>query len=295
MESGLTSLLRGIAPGDRGEETFEGTGELSPAAGGSPTSESAAGLSFIRYQDEPLVKPIESVEEDQARRREQAEREQAAADESVTDEAAVQEDVFAPEPDPPEPPEQPETVEQDGLMGLIRDLQAERQELREGTRERALNEALIRGGLAMAASDDPNFLSAAAEGGIGGLAGYQSAMERAAKRQGEISSDLTDLAVARETSRLRGLNALFDQQEAMREQRFSQIEVLQNQLEDVNTQLVENPAMEDEAKAQLTTRRDQLRQALKESMQNAGINLSSAGVGVGTQNPDYNPESYGEQ
>jgi hypothetical protein len=172
MESGLTSLLRGIAPGDRGEETFEGTGELSPAAGGSPTSESAAGLSFITYQDEPLVEPTESVEEDQARRREQAEREQAAADESVTDEAAVQRDVFAPEPDRPEQPEQPETVEQDGLMELMRQLQAERQETQEGTRERAINEALIRGGLAMAASDDPNFLSAAAEGGIGGLAGY---------------------------------------------------------------------------------------------------------------------------
>jgi hypothetical protein len=217
-----------------------------------------------------------------------------------TDQAAPQDAPFAPDPDPDDTgaggdPDLPETPREDGLMELMRELQAEKREAREGTRERALNEALIRGGLAMAASDDPNFLSAAAEGGIGGLAGYQSAMERAAKRQGEISSDLTDLAVARETSRLRGLNALFDQQEAMREQRFSQIEVLQNQLEDINTQLVENPAMEDEAKAQLTARRDQLRQALKESMQNAGINLSSAGVGVGTQNPDYNPESYGEQ
>jgi len=159
-----------------------------------------------------------------------------------TDQAAPQDAPFAPDPDPdPDDtgaggdPDLPETPREDGLMELMRQLQAERQETQEGTRERALNEALIRGGLAMAASDDPDFLSAAAEGGIGGLAGYQSAMERAAERQGEISSDLTDLAVARETSRLRGLSTAFDQQEAMREAaagRVDRLIELRNTLQD---------------------------------------------------------------
>jgi hypothetical protein len=121
---------------------------------------------------------------------------------------------------------EPEPQTEDGLMQLMRELQTERQESRETAQERALNEALIRGGLAMAASDEPDFLAAAAEGGIGGLAGYQSAMERAAERQGEISSDLTDLAVARETARLKGLGSAFEQQEAMREAQENRVDTL---------------------------------------------------------------------
>ena len=136
-----------------------------------------------------------------------AEEQTAAAEETVRrEEEAARENVYAePTPEPAAEPE-PETdtaTEEDGLMQLVRELREERAGIQAGARERALNEALIRGGLAMAASDRPDFLAAAAEGGIGGLAGYQSAMERAAERQGEISADVSDLIIAREANDLR--------------------------------------------------------------------------------------------
>jgi len=228
VEEGLTGFLRRIAPGTNGDGEFEGTGEMSPAAGGSPTAESGVGLPFIEYKGEPLIEPIESVEEERRRRRQEEAAPSEQPAEQPTDEG-VDENQFRDVSDTDDDKDrerEPEPQTEDGLMQLMRELQTERQESRETAQERALNEALIRGGLAMAASDEPDFLAAAAEGGIGGLAGYQSAMERAAERQGEISSDLTDLAVARETARLKGLGSAFEQQEAMREAQENRVDTL---------------------------------------------------------------------
>jgi DNA-binding protein H-NS len=106
---------------------------------------------------------------------------------------------------------------------------------------------------------------------------------------------MTDLMIAREANDLRRQAAAARQAGAISDQAFARVDALQNQLENINNQLVENPAMEDEAKAQLTARRDQLRQALNASLSQVGINLPAAGVGAGTQNPDYSAESYGPQ
>jgi hypothetical protein len=169
-------------------------------------------------------------------------------------------------------------------------LQTEKREAREGARERALNEALIRGGLAMAASDDPDFLSAAAEGGIGGLAGYQSAMERAAERQGEISSEMVDLAVAREANDLRRQAEAAQRAGALSDLQFKRIDVLQGELENVNTQLVEG-AFSEEQKKQLRQRQEQLRKALKNLYEDADIELPKK---TGGGDLGYGPDALTE-
>jgi len=226
------------------------------------------------------------------------EREAAAAEEAAAEEAAAQktedDNQFRPTPDETDTdddaPELTQTPREDGLMELMRELQTEKREAREGARERALNEALIRGGLAMAASDDPDFLSAAAEGGIGGLAGYQSAMERAAERQGEISSEMVDLAVAREANDLRRQAEAAQRAGALSDLQFNRIDVLQGELENVNTQLVEG-AFSEEQKKQLRKRQEQLRKALKNLYEDAGIELPKK---TGGGDLGYGPDALTE-
>jgi len=276
-EEGVTSFLRGIAPGTRDPDSLEGTGEFSPAIEGSPTSESAAGLPFLRYKGEPVLPPVESVEEDLERRREQAPvaEQPAPADESPENE-------FTP-PTPPTSPADldpdPEVASDSGLTQLIQDLQSERQELREGSREDAINQALIRAGLTMAASDNPDFLSAAAEGGIGGLAGYQSAMESAAERQGDITSDVIDLGIARETAALKQRAAEAAMNQQITDEQYAELDLLQGQIEAINDQIANNPAMSDEEKDTLATRRNQLVSAVSSGMKRLGINVPTTGSG----------------
>ena len=290
FEDDMTAFLRRIAPGTRGDESFEGTGELAPAAGGSPTAESAAGLPFLRFRGEQVVPPIESVEEDRARQQEEAQRDQVEREgKSAREQEPAPENVYAerePQPQPQQTAE-PEATEEDGLMQLMRELQTERQESREGARERALNEALIRGGLTMAASDDPNFLSTVAEGGIGGLAGYQDVMGRAAERQGEISSEMVDLAVAREANDLRRQAEAAQRAGTLSDLQFNRIDVLQGELENVNTQLLEGAVPEEQAK-QLRQRQAQLREALKKQYRDVGIELPTT---TGGGNLDYGPDA----
>jgi len=105
----------------------------------------------------------------------------------------------------------------------------------------------------MAASDDPNFLSAAAEGGIGGLAGYQSAMERAAERQGEVTSEMSDLIIAREANDLRRQAA---QASATQQQVVNFIDTLEAEQKN----LAENwSMMSEEQRAEAQQRIDNLR------------------------------------
>jgi len=290
FEDDMTAFLRRIAPGTRGDESFEGTGELAPAAGGSPTAESAAGLPFLRFKGEQVIPPVESLEEDRARQQEEAQRDQVEREEEpAREQEPAPENVYAerePQPQPQQTAE-PEATEEDGLMQLMRELQTERQESREGARERALNEALIRGGLTMAASDDPNFLSTVAEGGIGGLAGYQDVMGRAAERQGEISSEMVDLAVAREANDLRRQAEAAQRAGTLSDLQFNRIDVLQGELENVNTQLLEGAVPEEQAK-QLRQRQEQLREALKRQYRDAGIELPKT-TGGGDLN--YGPDA----
>jgi len=288
VEEGLTNFLRRIAPGTNGDGEFGGTGEMAPAAGGSPTAESGVGLPFITYKGEPLIEPIESVEEERRRRRQEEAAPSEQPAEQPTDKG-VDDNQFSSvsdTDDDKDPERDPEPQTEDGLMQLMRELQAERQESRETAQERALNQALIRGGLAMAASDDPDFLSAAAEGGIGGLAGYQSAMERAAERQGEISSDLTDLAVARETAALKQRAAQAAMEEQMTDKQYENLELLQGEIENVNQQLTENMAMPEEDRAKLKTYRDRLMAAYQRGMAERGVEVPSGSDSEGPESED---------
>lgn len=173
-------------------------------------------------------------------------------------------------------------VAQDGLAELMRDLQAERQELREGSREDAINQALIRAGLTMAASDDPDFLSAAAEGGIGGLAGYQSAMERAAQRQGEISSDVIDLGIARETAALKQRAAQAAIENRISDEEAARIKSLIDFRSTLADQLAESLG-DEEASAELQRQIDAIDAQLAPAM----------GTGSAAQNFEYDPSNYG--
>jgi hypothetical protein len=171
-------------------------------------------------------------------------------------------------------------------MELMRELQAEKRESREGLRDRAINEALIRGGLTMAASDDPNFLSAAAEGGIGGLAGYQSAMERAAERQGEVTSEMSDLIIAREANDLRRQAAEASATNAALRARQGEIKTLIDMLEAEQKSLADGmiganltAEQRETAEAEALQRVEQLRARIKALMGGA-LNNESGGRGV---------------
>ena len=154
----------------------------------------------------------------------------------------------------PQTPAMPTEPRESGLMELMRELQKEKKQTREGTKDRALNQAMIRGGLTMMGSDNPDFLGAAAEGGIQGLAGYQGTMEGAADRREQINSELTGLAAAEETSNLRRLSAQVDAMRDRRDQVFDvrseaydrgmdEIDLLENQLERTMDEISENPAL----------------------------------------------------
>lgn len=167
---------------------------------------------------------------------------------------------------------------EDGLMELMRSLQEERQGLRESSRQDAINQALIRAGLSMAASDNPNFLGALGEGGLQGLAGFQSAMESAAERQGDISSEEVDLMVAREANDIRRQAADASRANAAVRARQGQINNLIDLYEAEQKALLENPAAVDEEKAAAQKRVSALKQQIDALM---GISENSGGGASG--------------
>lgn len=210
--------------------------------------------------------------------RESREADDRPAGEPTGDDEEAELNRLAPAPEPPPQPTQPQQPEyQDGLMQRMEELRAERDRTEDGARKEAINQALIQAGLSMMASDNPDFLGALGEGGIQGLAAYSGAQQAAQERQGAIGDEMTDLMIAREANDLRRQAADARAAGALSDQAFARVNTLQNQLEDINTQLAENPTMEDEAKAQLTTRRDQIRQALDDALSKVGIDLSAAG------------------
>jgi len=222
--------------------------------------------------------------------------ERMESEEAPAAEEAAGTDTPLPDPEPTgdgdgDGDDKPTAAREDGLMELMRELQEERKSIREESREDAINQALIRAGLTMAASDSPDFLTAAAEGGIGGLAGYQGAMESAAQRQGDISSEEVDLMVAREANDLRRQAAAARAAGAVSDMQFNRIDVLQNELENINSQLLEGVLTEEQTQ-QLETRRAQLAKALEAEYKNAGIQLTSEVGGGESDNPDHNAGNW---
>jgi len=98
------------------------------------------------------------------------------------------------------------TEASDALMTLYNEIMAER-EAGKDTKERSVNEALMRAGFAMMSSKNPDFLGALGEGGIEGLKAYTEAQKAAAERQEGLTSEARQLLAARELSAAKAMTA----------------------------------------------------------------------------------------
>jgi len=98
------------------------------------------------------------------------------------------------------------TQASDALMTLYNEIMAER-EAGKDTKERSVNEALMRAGFAMMSSKNPDFLGALGEGGIEGLKAYTEAQKAAAERQEGLTSEARQLLAARELSAAKAMTA----------------------------------------------------------------------------------------
>jgi len=244
------------------------------------------GLPFIRYKGEPI---LASGEEREARR--QAEREQAADAETSPAEGPTS-DIPLADPDPSkndDGDDDRDVPREDGLMELMRSLQEERQDIREGSRQDAINQALIRAGLSMAASDNPNFLGALGEGGLQGLAGFQSAMESAAERQGDISSEEVDLMVAREANDIRRQAADASRANAAVRASQAQIKNIIDLIRMEQERLVESASMMTAEEQAATAER--INQYRKELDALQGRKPAASGMEA-SDNPDHNSENW---
>ncbi len=195
---------------------------------------------------------------------------QAAADRAAAgDQAAgdadgegTSKDIPKPDPDKKDDEDdKDDPIKRDGLMELYEQLQRQQVSDREQSRQDAINQALIRGGLTMAASDNPDFLSAAAEGGIGGLAGYQSVIESAADRQAESSEQMKDLLVAREANDIRRQVAQARAAGSVTDTQFKRINALNDMIEETLESVYSGDADPEEVAARvdmLRKRRDEL-------------------------------------
>ena len=97
----------------------------------------------------------------------------------------------------------PET--RDDLLELYKELRAEREESKKGAKSKGINEALMRMGMAMMASKNPDFMGALGEGGLEGLKAYGESQKAAASEQELALKEAADLLAARESSLYKGL------------------------------------------------------------------------------------------
>ena len=123
----------------------------------------------------------------------------------------------------------PET--RDNLLELYKELRAEREESKKGAKSKGINEALMRMGMAMMASKNPDFMGALGEGGLEGLKAYGESQKAAASEQELALKEAADLLAAREGSLYKGLTG-----------QSSVITGIQKEIERLSDPLVEPPA-----------------------------------------------------
>jgi hypothetical protein len=104
----------------------------------------------------------------------------------------------------------------DDLTKLYREIQSERKTAKEDAKGRATNEALMRMGLAMMASKNPDFFGALGEAGIEGLKGAKESREAQAAAEKLYLGEVGDLLAARELSASKAITAQTAKAESIR-------------------------------------------------------------------------------
>jgi len=160
----------------------------------------------------------------------------------------------------------------DDLTKLYREIQSERKTAKEDAKGRSTNEALMRMGLAMMASKNPDFFGALGEAGIEGLKGAKESREAQAAAEKLYLGEIGDLLAARELSAAKAITSQTAKAESIRKA----IDLLKDM-----------PIMNDDDLKMRDSRIAMLQKEYDTLMQ-----LGGGGVGYGVMPQGYDPSRF---